>query len=306
MYSEQLESLIQSIIADGIITDKELEVLHKKAEAEGVDIDELDVYVDGLINQMFPKNVEHIEDDYNVNLFNRIREDEAIYDIYRTPYYFDERENKDDIDWNEGRYRIRLLHYRRDEQSDKQLIIILEDPNASKYHFPTWYFSDLIFETNHGNIELSKVYHIDKLCIEGHILRSALFEIDVATFKLLCQSSNIRIKTNYRYYEQGKSERSSGQTQEERFDELYRTLPTFQIYLQQFYHDVIDCTAFPNVKTDVKQIENALNASREQEEKKRKREDFIDDIIGFVVSTPLGRFLAMILILGLLFLFQGC
>lgn len=51
MYSETLEKLIQSVIADGEISEKERNVLHKKAEAEGIDIDELDVYVDGLIVQ---------------------------------------------------------------------------------------------------------------------------------------------------------------------------------------------------------------------------------------------------------------
>ncbi len=51
MYSETLERLIQSVIADGEISEKERNVLHKKAEAEGVDIDEIDVYIDGLIAQ---------------------------------------------------------------------------------------------------------------------------------------------------------------------------------------------------------------------------------------------------------------
>lgn len=51
MYSENLEKLIKSVIADGEISEKERAVLHKKAEAEGIDVDELDVYVDGLIAQ---------------------------------------------------------------------------------------------------------------------------------------------------------------------------------------------------------------------------------------------------------------
>ena len=52
MYSEQIEQLIKSVIADGVITEKERAVLHKKAAAEGIDEDEIDVYVDGLITQM--------------------------------------------------------------------------------------------------------------------------------------------------------------------------------------------------------------------------------------------------------------
>jgi len=54
MYSPDFERLIQSVIADGVITDKERAVLHKRAQTEGIDIDELDVYIDGLVAQMKP------------------------------------------------------------------------------------------------------------------------------------------------------------------------------------------------------------------------------------------------------------
>lgn len=52
MYSEQIEQLIKSVIADGVITEKERAVLHKRAVAEGIDEDEIDVYVEGLIALM--------------------------------------------------------------------------------------------------------------------------------------------------------------------------------------------------------------------------------------------------------------
>ena len=48
----ELKELINGIIADGIITDKERAVLHKKAEENDIDTDEIDVFVDGLIAQM--------------------------------------------------------------------------------------------------------------------------------------------------------------------------------------------------------------------------------------------------------------
>ena len=54
MYSKELEELIEAVLADGVITDKEREVLHKKAEEEGVDPDELDVVVDGRLAKMRP------------------------------------------------------------------------------------------------------------------------------------------------------------------------------------------------------------------------------------------------------------
>lgn len=49
MYSKELEELISSVLADGVITAKEREVLHRRAEAEGFDPDELDVMIDGRL-----------------------------------------------------------------------------------------------------------------------------------------------------------------------------------------------------------------------------------------------------------------
>ena len=54
MYSKELEELIEAVLADGVITDKEREVLHKEAAEEGVDPDELDVVVDGRLAKMRP------------------------------------------------------------------------------------------------------------------------------------------------------------------------------------------------------------------------------------------------------------
>ena len=52
MYSEQLEAIIKNVLADGVITDKERAVLHKKAEAEGIDVDEIDVYIEGELDKI--------------------------------------------------------------------------------------------------------------------------------------------------------------------------------------------------------------------------------------------------------------
>lgn len=65
MYSEQLEQLIKSVIADGVITEKERAVLHKKAAAEGVDEDEIDVYVDGLVAKITPSSMQEPTIDMN-------------------------------------------------------------------------------------------------------------------------------------------------------------------------------------------------------------------------------------------------
>lgn len=52
MFSEELESVIEAALADGTLTAKEREVLHKRAASEGVDPDELDVVIEGRLAKM--------------------------------------------------------------------------------------------------------------------------------------------------------------------------------------------------------------------------------------------------------------
>lgn len=49
MFSKDLQELIDAAVADGIITEKERETLHKRAQAEGVDVDELDMIIDARL-----------------------------------------------------------------------------------------------------------------------------------------------------------------------------------------------------------------------------------------------------------------
>ena len=52
MFSKELEEVIEAALADGVLTEKERAVLHKRAQAEGVDPDELDVVLEGRLAKM--------------------------------------------------------------------------------------------------------------------------------------------------------------------------------------------------------------------------------------------------------------
>lgn len=52
MFSKELEEVIEAALADGVITEKERAVLHKRALLEGVDPDELDVVIEGRLSKM--------------------------------------------------------------------------------------------------------------------------------------------------------------------------------------------------------------------------------------------------------------
>lgn len=49
MYNEKLEALITAALADGVLTDKEKDILFKKAEAMSIDRDEFDLVLDGRL-----------------------------------------------------------------------------------------------------------------------------------------------------------------------------------------------------------------------------------------------------------------
>lgn len=53
MYNEQIENLINLALADGELTEKEKQILFKKAEAAGIDLDEFEMVLDA---KLFEKN----------------------------------------------------------------------------------------------------------------------------------------------------------------------------------------------------------------------------------------------------------
>jgi hypothetical protein len=51
MYNEQLEKLIEMALIDGVLTEKEKQILFKKAESFGVDLDEFEMVLDAKLHQ---------------------------------------------------------------------------------------------------------------------------------------------------------------------------------------------------------------------------------------------------------------
>lgn len=61
MFSKELESLIQATLEDGLLDEKEKAALIKRAEREGVDIAELEIY----INSLLQKRARELENEKN-------------------------------------------------------------------------------------------------------------------------------------------------------------------------------------------------------------------------------------------------
>lgn len=52
MYNEKIEGLISAALADGVLTEKEKQILFKRAEAEGIDLDEFEMVLDARLVEL--------------------------------------------------------------------------------------------------------------------------------------------------------------------------------------------------------------------------------------------------------------
>ena len=52
MYNEQIEALISAALTDGVLTEKEKQILFKKAQAQGIDLDEFEMVLDARLVEL--------------------------------------------------------------------------------------------------------------------------------------------------------------------------------------------------------------------------------------------------------------
>ena len=51
MFSKEMEALIEATLADGQLTDQEKTALISRAEKEGVDLNELEIYIQSILQK---------------------------------------------------------------------------------------------------------------------------------------------------------------------------------------------------------------------------------------------------------------
>jgi len=61
MFSKELENLIQATLEDGILEDYEKAALQKRAQTEGVDLTELEIYINSIM-QKRKRELAQVED----------------------------------------------------------------------------------------------------------------------------------------------------------------------------------------------------------------------------------------------------
>lgn len=202
MYSEQLEQLIKSVVADGVITEKERAVLHKRAAAEGVDEDEIDVYVDGLIAQNETVEAKPNKQGYEIDetVVNKVVSRHYIYYCNKKPYAVMLPSKPHDIvrifmnftfiekadDKKNEKLGINIVAVsNRNTGSSYDLNYAAIQMGANKVDLNDGYW-DWGLEPNVGYEEMNKKYKV--------------FFIDEKTLRTICDASTIKITLSMKDY----------------------------------------------------------------------------------------------------------
>lgn len=246
MYSEQLEQLIQSVIADGVVTEKERAVLHKRAVAEGVDEDEIDVYVDGLLAKVEPK--EKAAKKYDLSVFNKV----VDYGSNNDTYYLFQKFYK--ITFSRSTPVKEMLiafadvvSSKKDSHLGMRLIVLVKcDPNYTVDTYDTRTAFHL--KTNISSLQLSVTDSAINYIIPGEFkdLWQKEYDLDAEQLKILADSEtfNLSLGTfNYKPYDKEKD--STDYDAAPTFAEItYINCPGLQSYAQCFYREVVDNNAY--------------------------------------------------------------
>lgn len=158
MYSEQLEQLIKSVIADGVITEKERAVLHKKAAAEGIDEDEIDVYVDGLVSQKTSQESQTTTIDYKHISKSVDYSDEIFYGIKE----YEVRNLPNSLIQSIYLNLVKIIRHAQ-KDGDKDIIswgISVIYCSDSKKEFSLYSDAIMILKTESNSFELKSSYRI--------------------------------------------------------------------------------------------------------------------------------------------------
>jgi len=203
MYSEQLEQLIKSVVADGVITEKERAVLHKRAAAEGVDEDEIDVYVDGLIAQNETVEAKPNKQGYEIDetVVNKVVGRDLIYYCNKKPYEVMLPSKPHDI------VRIFMnftfIEKADDKKNEKLGITIVAVSNRNTGHF--FYLNYAAIQMGANKVDLNDGYSgLDlrpNVGYEEMIKDYKVFFIDEKTLRTICDASTIKITLSMQGYE---------------------------------------------------------------------------------------------------------
>lgn len=271
MYSEQLEQLIKSVIADGVITEKERAVLHKRAAAEGIDEDEIDVYLDGLMVKAKPQ-IEH-----DLSIFQKVKTRRLEY--YKLiPSYTRVLERKE-FGASAILFSFIDIIENKDGNQWQDLGLIFGASDTVIERVPTLQFmsgKNKILTLNFDGLWQSMIEeYIQKESIGDNTsnLFFTVYFLDKEMLKPLCEASNLSVM-----FISHENERTS-------LKEI--PLPYFQFYAQRFYNNIFDNSAYPDADKKIEEEDKKIEEEKSKI-KSAERKKIWWAFLWFVISMLLG------------------
>ena len=243
MYSEKLEQLIQMAIADGVMTEKERSVLHKKAAAEGVDEDEIDLYIDGLLTQKTAEAPAKPEHKYDPTKCNKVHDSNCVY------YEMRKRIAAVGLPANSKMANVSvsflkvieapgILENHRHKYEDRLFIVVTLQAvnyifNGGNHSINTDKSSVPLAGKKTEIIENESRYGKEA---KGNSVRCYVYRIDEDILDILCNAKDARLKIGDVSFigEHGKCE----------YESYNLELPLFSLYAQSAYNTLIDNTKY--------------------------------------------------------------
>ena len=266
MYSEQIEQLIKSVIADGVITEKERAVLHKRAAAEGIDEDEIDVYVDGLLTQKKAETPQNASIDFNY--VNKSKHDWGVIYQGQKPYL---------LKSHGGPIQKLYMNFCKiiKDKDNKTIFGIIVIPIIKA---TSDLYRRLQIKTETTSLELPREYSGEKVFVPEILKQKykdlnwdpvTLHLIDEEMLKILCDSNNITVSIlnieTRNYYDKPCK----------KYDIKDIPVDDLATYAQVFYRSVIDNSAYP----DAVIIENESSKAAKSNKENYDVSDVDDDMV---------------------------
>ncbi len=257
MYTEQLEQLIKSVIADGVITEKERTVLHKRAVAEGIDEDEIDVYVDGLISQM-KSDTSKSKVPVSANIdFNHVTKFigalDRIYYLGQKHYYVGNLTN----------VPIQSIYLNFFKETNKNrfgvsIAFIYKKGITSYSNYP-----GLEFKTDTNRIQLR--WDTNSLEFPSNLKQGSL-EYDICAnyfdeemLKLLCDAKHVTMTLTGCGVTKDSENVNEWSENEKEIDIKDLSVDGLATYAQVFYRSIVDNSAYPDAVINEKESSESKN-----------------------------------------------
>lgn len=256
MYSKELETLIDSIIAKGSITQEERCLLYEKAKDEYKK--DLSIEIDLYLNKRLKFEFNHKHDP---QVFDKVLVP-IDFDGYSPQFQYLAPFKVNTLPAKSVIYNLVIIFLEHADSDKMELLFAFNVMNAEVWHGVVFHtIRALKIDTNQG-LCISNVNDNYRQFNTGRMCNEYSLQINEAILRKLCDSSEFTVTMRGNY--SGKKEHDFPE-----FD-LQIPLRHFQFYLQTIYNALFDNEVYPNIKAEAEKAEEQRIAKEKAENEEKE------------------------------------